>query len=291
MLLTKTLISKEDSSVNFIFDKEVEARFVQRQPDYFIVYLSSQNGCNKACRFCHLTQTKQTQFDPVDPEGFLTQAKTVLEYYRNLKEKKANVVHFNFMARGEPFANQYLLKNCNQILDSLEKQASEFGLKAKFLFSSILPLELQLISLIDVFKECRQDILVYYSMYSVEEEFRRKWLPKALPVETALAQLKQLSDLPSVKLGVHGAFIEGENDSEEQVNKMIDALKRHELEFRFNLVRYNPYSSDQGRESLELEAILEKMKTIAQQSSRIVPRVGFDVKASCGMFVDLKSSP
>lgn len=291
MLLTKTLISKEDSSVNFIFDKGVEARFVQRQPDYFIVYLSSQNGCNKACRFCHLTQTKQTQFDPVDPEGFLTQAKTVLEYYRNLKEKKANVVHFNFMARGEPFANQYLLKNCNQILDSLEKQASEFGLKAKFLFSSILPLELQLISLIDVFKECRQDILVYYSMYSVEEEFRRKWLPKALPVETALAQLKQLSDLPSVKLGVHGAFIEGENDSEEQVNKMIDALKRHELEFRFNLVRYNPYSSDQGRESLELEAILEKMKTIAQQSSRIVPRVGFDVKASCGMFVDLKSAP
>ncbi len=78
MKIKEVLHSYEDKSVNFVFDNMLEARFVRRVEDYFIVYLSSHDGCNKACRFCHLTQTKQTSFNETTLEEYLIQAKTVL---------------------------------------------------------------------------------------------------------------------------------------------------------------------------------------------------------------------
>lgn len=55
-----------------------------------------------------------------------------------------------------------------------------------------------------------------------------------------------------------------------------------------NVVRYNPQSDKYGRESSE--AVIERNAAMLQEwmpldSFRIVPKVGFDVKASCGMFV------
>src|SRR5437588_13051932 len=51
-----------DASVNWDRPADVgriEARYVRRCPDYFVVYLSSQTGCAQRCRMCHLTATGQ----------------------------------------------------------------------------------------------------------------------------------------------------------------------------------------------------------------------------------------
>lgn len=80
-----------------------------------------------------------------------------------------------------------------------------------------------------------------------------------------------------------------QNDSIEDVNNICDAIDNIGLICDFNLVRYNPASSSQGLESNE-KIIQRNIEMLSQRFKfhtkiQIIPRVGFDVKASCGMFV------
>src|SRR5438105_1100741 len=87
--------SSQDASINWDRPADVgriEARYVRRCPDYFVVYLSSQTGCNQGCRMCHLTATGQTQLRDVTHAEFIDQAETVLDYYRN-SAPPARTVH------------------------------------------------------------------------------------------------------------------------------------------------------------------------------------------------------
>ena len=129
--------------------------------------------------------------------------------------------------------------------------------------------------------------MLYYSLYSISPQFRKKWIPKALPVDSMMEKLKNWQD-EGGEVALHWAFIEGVNDSKEDIEQIIEKLEQYSLKAKFNLVRYNPFSQSQGKESQE-EIIQENFKILANYlnnpKSRIVPRVGFDVKASCGMFV------
>lgn len=284
------LKSSLDKSVNFIQINKQESRFVQRADDYFIVYLSSHNGCNKACRFCHLTQTKQTDFvETLIPE-FLEQASYPLSHYRELLSKgqgKSSKVNYNFMARGEPFSNSHILRNAADLISGLKNKVQDLDLEINYNFSTIGPTEIANYEFADIFKGCMDDVTVYYSLYSMREEFRKRWLPKSLPVEIMLGKLKRWQDAGG-KIALHWAMIEGENDSEDDINQIVNTLNDFGIKAKFNLVRYNPFSDAQGKESSE-EVLQERFKKLANYlnhpHSRIVPRVGFDVKASCGMFI------
>lgn len=286
----KTYYSHTDKSVNFVQDNLQESRFVQRTNDYFIVYLSSQDGCNKACRFCHLTQTGQTQFTDSSLKDYIEQAIHPIMHYKKLIENgqaPAKKVNFNFMARGEPFANHTVLNNAHHLIEKLKETVTSFKIETKFNFSTIGPLELKNKEFTEIFKDNIKDVVIYYSLYSVEDSFRKRWIPKSLPVDEMMEKLKNWENAGG-KVAFHWAFIEGENDSKEDIEKIMEKISQFELSPKFNLVRYNPYSQNQGKESKE-EILEENFKLFSEflknPQSRIVPRVGFDVKASCGMFM------
>src|SRR5947209_5213234 len=145
--------SRQDASVNWdrLTDVgRIEARYVRRRPEDVVVYLSSQTGCAQGCRMCHLTATGQTRLRDVTPAEFLEQADTVLDYYRTATEP-ARSVHFNFMARGEPLANAYLLAGADELLGELADRAVALRLRPRFLVSTILPRSLGGRALEDVF--------------------------------------------------------------------------------------------------------------------------------------------
>lgn len=286
---TTVLRSQLDPSTNFVtegaFPGKIEARYVRRRDDYFICYLSSQTGCRKACRMCHLTQTGQTDAVDVELEQFFAQADQVLDYY-DQQDRPARVIHYNFMARGEVLSNPLVLENGATLLAGLAERATARSLVPKFKVSTIMPQELADFELAEIFTPYNPDI--YYSLYSVDPEFRRRWLPKALPAETALTKLADYQQVARKIPVIHFAFIEGENDSVESVEAICSAIARHNLRVDFNIVAYNPFSDRQGREPSE-QVLLRNAEILQERNPgarvKFVDRVGFDVKASCGMFV------
>lgn len=294
--------SELDASVNFIardssFPGMFEARYVRRCEDYFIVYLSSQSGCRKACRFCHLTQSGQTDGVDATIEQLHEQADRVLAYYDDQlaagNEPAARVVHFNFMARGEVFANEHVRAEAERLLDGLAARSAERRLLPKFKFSTIMPQEMADADLSWLFG-ARFQPDVYYSLYSVDPSFRRRWLPKALAPETALAMLADYQQVSRKIPVIHWAFIAGENDSEDDIEAICEMVRASGLRPDVNIVRYNPFSDLQGQEpSFE---VIERNALLLEQGLpgsrvKIVGRVGFDVKASCGMFVGGRRLP
>jgi adenine C2-methylase RlmN of 23S rRNA A2503 and tRNA A37 len=280
--------SAQDASVNWDRAADVgriEARYVRRCKDYFVVYLSSQTGCAQACRMCHLTATGQTHLRDATLGELVEQAKIVLDHYR-LEGPPARSVHFNFMARGEPLASRVLLAHADTLLGELSRMAVALNLHPRHLISTICPRELGDCLLEDIFVVHHPEI--HYSVYSVSERFRRRWLPKALPAEVALDRLTSWQRTTQKIVTLHHAYIAGENDAEGDVHAICDALEERKLMVHINIVRYNPY--DPSRHGVEpAEEVIERNAAIYRArlpNARVgvIARVGFDVAASCGMF-------
>lgn len=291
------LHSKVDSSVNWIEDDVTgyfESRFVQRQDDYIICYLSSQTGCNQGCKFCHLTTTGQIRSNDAGVPDFSRQALKVVEYYRDHVRKgdngyialntKTKKLHYNFMARGEPLANKTLAHP--DLYDTLTRYAKYVDLEPVFNISTIMPKKFKG-ELADYFPEGVKPT-IYYSIYSVNAHFRVRWIPAAQDLLNALTNIDRYCHSGG-KVVLHSSFIKEENDSVPDVNDMIELIKSFSFAndytpVAFNIVRYNPYSSVQGDESPYLDRIAQQM-TEAGINARVLNRVGPDVYASCGAFI------
>lgn len=284
--MLKILNSKIDKSVNFVEEQLkgfLESRFVRREKKHFICYLSSHTGCFLNCKFCHLTTTNQTSFISSTHNDFISQAINVFKHYKTQKEENAQEVRFSFMARGEPLLNKTILKNADDLFIDLGKMAKNENLRCKFNISTILPNALNK-ELTEIFKFIHPTI--YYSLYSLNPDFREKWLPNALNPEEAFRLLKDYQSFSKKIIKIHFSFIKDENDNIENIKEICDALNRHKILAEFNLVRYNPYSINQGEESTtkviqrNLDYIKDNFKGLVKE----IPRVGPDIYASCGMF-------
>lgn len=297
-LIYTTHQSEMDQSVNFEHRFEdhpglLEARYVQRERDYFIVYLSSQTGCKQACRMCWLTATGQTQSRDVTVEEYLSQAERVFDHYASLlrdnsKWASATKVHFNLMARGEPLANKHFLENADEILRRLKAMAEEWGLESKFLISTIFPKEAEAISLPQIFKDPEVYPELYYSVYSTDPTFRKRWFPKAIAPIEAFAKLRNWQLTTGKVPKVHYAFIEGKNDSVEDIEGIVELVKAFHLNVNWNVVRYNPPEGHYSKEPPEshIHHLADVIRhNLPDARVKVIPRVGSDVKASCGTFL------
>jgi len=280
--------SRQDASVNWDRAADVgrlEARYVRRCPAYFVVYLSAQTGCAQACRMCHLTASGQTRLRDATFDEMIEQARAVLDHYQRQAEP-ARTVHFNFMARGEPLASRVVTADADRLLGELARLAVALGLRPRHLVSTIYPRELGDRPLEDIFVTHHPDL--HYSIYSMSDRFRRRWLPKALPAAAALDRLAAWQRSTHKIITLHHAYIAGENDSACDVEVICDALEERALTAHVNIVRYN--SPDPARHGVEpAEEVIQRNAAIYRArlpNARVsvIARVGFDVAASCGMF-------
>jgi len=275
----KTLTSKIDKTVNFIVnhrDGKLESRYVKRRKDDFTCYLSSHNGCNKGCKFCWLTQTKQITFHPATLLDIVNQAKPVLEHAS--KDETNKQVNFSFMSRGEPLSNPNIQQYWPEISNALYLEARKYGFIPTFNISTIMPKDANM-SLREVFSvNCPT---IYYSLYSIDPEFKREWMPGAMWEFRALRLLQDYQEFSQKIIKIHGALIEGQNDDLSEWIEIMNYIDAIGLRIKVQFVRYNP--KDESKESNVFDFI-EKLRYNTSQPVSVVDRVGQDVYGSCGMF-------
>ena len=284
------LKSEIDSSVNFVWKQgngqAIEARYVRRHPEYVACYLSSQTACEQACRFCHLTATGQNKPEEVQMMDLVWQADKVLSYYKEVSvENPAQVVHYNFMARGEPMSNPFFVHTNQPVLQDLAYCAMNYELLPRFLISTIMPESL------DPDKPLREYFPViqpeiYYSLYTLRREFRRRWLPRAMDPMKALRLLADWQQHSKKIIRIHHALIKDKNDGLGDAEQILTAVEEIGLRVDFTLVRYNPPTERDGQESNQYEDYAGILRHSGKHRVKVIQRVGFDVAASCGMFVN-----
>ncbi|MBY3432797.1 hypothetical protein HFN89_01225 [Rhizobium laguerreae] len=280
-----TIRSAVDQSVNFSRRTAdggmVETRFVRRIPSRFIVYISSMTGCDKACRFCHLTQTGQTMARILTVDEMVAQAETVLAASTF---SVGETVHFNFMARGEPMSNPAVGP---ELFSRLRDLALSLGLKPRVKLSTIMPTDFVSPEW-DTFVPDGVPVDMYYSLYRIDSDWRRRWIPKAMSVSEALDHLVAFQASTKQRVILHWALIAGENDAIADADEIGRAATDSGLEFDFNLVRYNAAngkSSEAPRDRIDAYLTAMSRFVVAPNRVKEIPRVGFDVAASCGMFL------
>ena len=282
------LRSAQDRSVNFVRDApdggRLEARFVARSDDYAIAYLSSHSGCRLACRFCHLTQTGQTMFSPATQWDLMSQLLRVLEHMdeERIRPPRLNI---NFMARGEPLANPHITDGFGVFAARATEETRRRGMAVRFNLSTVFPAD-QDVDLARSFGDW--PVIPYWSLWSVDAKVRKRWLPKAEAPERSLARLLRFQAETGREVVLHWGLFAGQNDREEDLDAILRLLDGSGLRARLNLVRYNSFSDRTGEEAGadRLQRFLDVLgPAVGVPGSRVVPRVGRDVFASCGMFV------
>jgi adenine C2-methylase RlmN of 23S rRNA A2503 and tRNA A37 len=235
-------------------------------------------------------------------EDIKHQLQVVLKHYEDelaLGRPAVKKVHINFMARGEPlesplFHGRSWLFLATYLLSVLAyTPLFKNKVEVKFNISTIIPNALTLADLPNTFEAnlwpAPVETRVYYSLYSMDQEFRKRWMPKAKNPYLALEMLAEWQARTKGQVVLHWAMIENENDSLDCIDRIVEAVRASGLKAKFNLVRYNPFSSNQGQESSE-DIINARFKDLSEAmlvpGSRIVPKVGPDVYASCGMFLN-----
>lgn len=286
-MATQKLIlpSQLDLSINYIHETKgiegyLESRYVQREDDYLIIYLSSHYGCNQSCKMCHLTHTNQTNLVSASLEDYIRQAKSVIKNidFGSLVSQGLTKIKYSFMSRGEALLNETVLNDWDVLRTNL-KQIVPHYLDVEFCISTIFPKEFLSYDkkLQDIFKT--DDVILYWSIYSVNELFRKKWLGKALDIFTIKTILQEYIDNTNNIVKYHSSFIEGHNNSLEdiqQLKQFLDGIRQQY--YQFNIIAFNSPDSSRYIEAPNLEEI----KTIL--CAKTIQRVGYDVHASCGMF-------
>lgn len=207
-------------------------------------------------------------------EDYLEQSKTVFEYAKT--NCSYSRVHVNFMARGEPLLNKSVVEG--SIFSALDKMCKDYEIEPIYNISTILPKGCYSVD----FGSHRP--VIYYSYYSDNLEFRKEWLPSAHSPNLAFDFLADYYNRTSVESRIHFAMIDGKNDSVEDFKRLAKRVNDLPYFPQINIVRYNPY--DNSRESERIHEFKEYMESHTQATVYVVPKVGYDVKASCGMFVE-----
>jgi len=233
--------------------------------------ISSQVGCQQACRFCLTGQG-----------GFIRNLKAweiadqVLEIERVLRqEKKRRITNIVMMGMGEPLAN------FDEVVKALKVITSEKGLG--FSPRRVTVSTDGLVPEIDRLAASGVKVNLAISLNATTDEVRDRIMPvnKRYPIKDLLAACRRYPLEPRRRITFEYVMLKGLNDSSEDALRLAQLLRG--IKCKVNLIPFNPFpgsefkSPDDGAVRKFQQILLDHHYTAPVRESR-----GRDISAACG---------
>lgn len=267
------------------FDARGEPVF--KDNNKYSIVASCSTGCQMNCNFCHLTIKKAT-FKPSNLDRLVHNIKSAILHEFKLNPDIADKnIKLCWMGMGEALTSLRDVSFATTIiLNWAVTKGYAKGIEGVDI-STVLPKlpdkwMKQLSALnhqLEVFFD-NTELRLFYSLHSVDQKVRDKIIPNAMALNKAIPRLKELHNTTGIPIILHYMFMEGINDSEEQVEDLSKFIKDKGLgDFQLRILRYNSADPD-IKESPELFDLLKKVPHNKVQFS-----AGTDILSACGQFV------
>ncbi len=288
--------------------KEIETRKSDRNK--YSIFISSSVGCYMKCKFCHLT-LKNSKHIKIESTSVLDNLKEALEDVIEFNpEIKNRYIKLSWMGMGDAinkpemvhsvtvdFLNWVFEKGYAIGLDGVDLSTVMPPLKNKKWIKTFHDLESQLkkyklnpsynmdnIEYTNGFYSHKNIFRLFYSVESAIQNRRNIVIPNAMPINEAIAQLKEYENNGAYTLILHHLLVDELNDSEEELIALKEMVNEHFKDNELRILRYNFCAKSNYKES---EKFIKQIRYLSDKINFIKVQVspGTEVSAACGQFI------
>jgi 23S rRNA (adenine2503-C2)-methyltransferase len=263
-----------DGTRKFLFELEdrhtIESVLIPDE-DRQTLCISSQVGCQQACRFC-LTGSKGFERNLESYEI----SDQVLEVQRILKKEGARgITNIVLMGMGEPLAN------LDNVVKSLTSITAEYGLG--FSPRRVTVSTDGLVPEIEQLGRSGVRVNLAVSLNATTDEVRDRIMPvnRRYPISELLAACKRFPLEPRRRITFEYVLLKGVNDSVEDAERLSKLLRG--VKCKVNLIPFNPFPGSEFKRPDDVavrrfqKVLLDNNYTAPVRESR-----GRDISAACG---------
>ena len=286
---------------------EVDVKVTDRNK--YSVFVSASKGCPMACSFCYLT-IDDVPFGKLRYDEVINNVKAAILNEAENNDLSSRYIKLCWMGMGEALLTPDLVTaGTIEILEWVHNKGLAKGLDGVDI-STVLPKMKD--TWVDHLPELNRALMVYdlnpnnknvvnrergslveysnrsrfrlfYSLHSAIQETRDVIMPNCMDIEEAIPSLWKLQDA-GVDVIIHHMFLEGTNDTEEELDALVEYMTDNFPHNELRILRYNKHDASDVRESDVFEKcvcyIQGKIEKIKVQVS-----YGKDVKSACGQFI------
>lgn len=261
--------------------------------DKFNVFASCSSGCEVKCGFCFLTSKGFKYHRLTHSQIELNVIKAIQQEQLIRPELREIPMNLSWMGMGDAFMDMNLIYNAT---DMIIKTVAPWVKQIEGVdIATTLPIirydDIDVLKkinqlLIDTQKLTdkpieRSNVRIFYSLHSVNNKTRQTLIPKTINVWTAMEHLRSIETHFNVIY--HYMFLDGINDSIEQMYEVLDFVRNNDIQLR--VLRFNECPNTKFKESLWFDGIIEKLYKYIPNNLKVQLSPGSEVSAACGMFL------
>lgn len=265
-----------DGTQKFLFDvgqgMSVEAVVIPAD-DRLTLCVSSEVGCNMACKFCYTGKQKlKRRLTAAEIVGQFMQVSDRLEEGQRL----SNIV---FMGMGEP------LDNCDAVFKSIEVLTNDWGMnlskkRITVSTSGLVP---------EMWRVAKAGVRLAVSLNASNDEIRDHVMPvnKKWPLSELLKACREYCRETGDKVTFEYVMLKGVTDSLEHAREVVKLTKS--VPCKINLIPFNEHPGS-GFERPDDLTVAAFHKELMDLGAHVLLRrtMGRDIFAACGQLTDPK---